>query len=337
MNRAGVIPPEDWDGAVASLRERDEVVLACHLNPDGDALGSMLGLAHALARLDRHVVATFSQPFVVAEPLRMLPGQALLAPPASVPAAPDLLVTFDTASLDRLGDLAEVAKRAGEVLVIDHHASNTRFGTRHLIDPRAAATAVVVAELVDRLGVALDADIAACLYTGLVTDTGSFRYSATTPAVHELAARLLATGIRHDLIARELFDTHPFDWVPMLGEVLSRAVLDTAAVGGLGLVWTHTRCADLDRRGLGHDQVESVIDVVRTAREAEVACVCKELPGGAWAVSVRSKGQVDIGAVCVRLGGGGHRFAAGFTSHLSLDATVSALRSALATAPHLPA
>lgn len=329
--------PSDWADAVAALRGQSEVVLACHLSPDGDALGSMLGLAHALVRLGKRVVPSFSEPFVLPEPLRVLPGLDLLVPPGSVPRAPELLVTFDTASAERLGDLAGPAGRARRVLVIDHHASNTRYGTLHLVDPQAAATAVLVAELVRRLGVELDPDIAACLYTGLVTDTGSFRYAGTTPSVHALAGRLLDTGIRHDVISRELFDTHPFGWVSMLGAVLGRARLETDAVGGLGLVWTHTRRVDLADRGLGPDQGESVIDVVRTAREAEVACVLRELPDGRWAVSVRSKGRVDVGSVCVRLGGGGHRFAAGFTSQYDLDATVGALRAALAQAPHLPA
>ncbi len=326
-----------WDKAVAALTGSAVVALACHVSPDGDALGSMLGLAHALRRRGTRVLPSFAEPFEVPESLSGLPGIDLLVPPGQVPAAPALLVTFDTGSVDRLGGLADRVPRAGEVLVVDHHTSNTGFGTLHLVDVTAAATAVLVEELVRRLGVPLDADIAACLYAGLVTDTGSFRFAGTTPATHQLAARLLATGFRHDLLARELFDTHPFGWLPMVGAVLARARLEPAEVGGLGLVWTETRTAELAAYGLGPDQAESLIDLVRTAREAEVAAVVKELPGGAWAVSMRSKGRVDVGAVCTALGGGGHRFAAGFTSPVGLDGTVAALRAALATAAHLPA
>lgn len=335
MTPAGVPAEATWADAVELLRS-DEVVLACHISPDGDALGSTLALAHALCRRGTRVIPSFSEPFVVPAALRMLPGLDMLVPPAEVPRAPGLLVTLDTASADRLGDLSTRVGAAGDVLVIDHHASNTRYGTVHLIDPDAAATTVLVETLIHRLGVGLDADIAACLYTGLVTDTGSFRYAAATASVHQLAARLLETGIRHDVIARELFDTHPFGWQPMLSDVLSRSQLEAEAVRGLGLVWTYARCADLERHQLAYDQVESVIDVVRTTREAEVACVCKELPEGEWAVSVRSKGRVDVGAVCVGLGGGGHRFAAGYTSRDDLDTTVRELRQALASAAHLP-
>ena len=325
-----------WDKAVALLRDRPAAALACHLNPDADALGSMLALAQVLHRRGCRVWPSFSEPYDVPASLAGLPGAGLLVPPAEVPAAPDLLITFDTGSPDRLGSLAGLVDTAAEVLVVDHHASNTGFGTVHLVDPAAAATAVLVEELVRRLDEPLDADVAACLYAGLVTDTGAFKFAATTAETHELAARLLRTGIRHDLIARQLLDTHPAGWLGMVGAALARARLEPAAAGGLGLVWTETRTAELAAAGLAPDQAESVIDLVRTAAEAEVAAVCKELPGGGWTVSLRSKGRVDVSAASVSLGGGGHRFAAGFTSTGDLEATVAAIRTALDAAPRLP-
>jgi phosphoesterase RecJ-like protein len=326
---------EDWAEAVRLLDGADPVVLTCHVNPDGDALGSMLGLAHALRARDpgRTVVPSFSEPFDVPGSLAGLPGIDLLVPPAEVPSAPPLLVTFDAGSADRLGTLAPLVGTAGAVLVVDHHASNTRFGTAHLLDPAAAATAVLVEELVRRLGVPLDADVAACLYAGLVTDTGSFKFSATTADTHRLAARLLETGIRHDLLARQLLDTHPAGWLAMVGTAISRARLEPAAAGGLGLIWTDTRLAELDAAGLAPDQAESVIELVRTAAEAEIAMVCKQAADGSWMVSMRSKGALDVSAVAVSLGGGGHRFAAGFTSRIPLEETVAAVRAALETAP----
>jgi phosphoesterase RecJ-like protein len=335
----GLLPPTEaeWDKAVAALTaDRPDVVLACHVNPDADAVGSMLALAHVLRRRGARVLPSFSAPFELADSLAGLPGVDLLVAPESVPAAPALLVTLDTGSADRLGSLAPLVDTAAEVLVVDHHASNTRFGTLHLVDAAAAATAVLVEELVRRLDVALDADIAACLYAGLVTDTGSFRFASTTAETHELAARLLRTGIRHDLITRRLLDTHPAGWLGMVGAALARARLEPAAAGGLGLVWTETRLAELTAAGLGPDQAESVIDLVRTAAEAEVAMVCKQALAGGWTVSMRSKGAIDVSAAAVALGGGGHRFAAGFSSDADLDATVAAARAALDAAPQLP-
>ena len=327
----------DWDTAVTLLAEAEEVALACHVGPDGDALGSMLGLGAALRSRGTRVVASWGgEPFEVPSSYDFLPAVDLLVPPADFPASPELFVTFDTGSPDRLGSLADRVDAAGCCLVIDHHASNTRYGSLHLVDEGAAATAVLVAELVDRLDVPLTQEIAAPLYTGLVTDTGSFKYAATTPAVHDLAARLLATGIRHDLISRAIYDTAPFDYVRLLGTACAQARLEPGAVGGLGLTWTRVEAADLDRAGLGLADVEGIIDVLRTAQEAEVAVVLKGDPfEGGWKVSTRSKGAIDMGAVCTALGGGGHRFAAGFSTTSSADDALSELRDALAQAPHL--
>ncbi len=329
----------DWQAAVDLLRGHDDVTLVCHVGPDGDALGSMLALGAALRAGGRTVRASWgSMPFEVPAAYASLPALDLLVPADEVPVAPALLVTFDTGSTDRLGSLADRVGTAGQVLVVDHHASNTRFGSVNLVDPDAAATAVLVAELIDRLGLELTAEVAAPLYTGVVTDTGSFKYAATTPSVHALAGRLLATGIRHDIISREIWDSQPFAYVQLLGEVCAGAVLHPADAGGLGLVHTSVTCTDLRQHGLGLADVEGVIDVLRTAREAEVAVVLKHDPAdGLLKVSTRSKGRIDVGAVCTALGGGGHRFAAGFTSYDGAEQTLAALRAALATAPHLPA
>lgn len=315
-----------WDEAVALLRGADEVALACHVGPDGDALGSLLALGLGLRALGKRVVGSWgSEPFAVPSQYGFLPGFDLLVPPEEFPAAPAVLVTFDTGSLDRLGTLAPVAGKAGAVVVVDHHASNTMYGTVNLLDPAAAASALVVDELLTRLGVPLTQDIAACLYTGLTTDTGSFKYQATTPAVHEAAARLLATGIDHAAIAREVWDTNRFGYVKLLGVLLDRATLEPDR----GLVWSWSTQADFAAYGIGMDDIEGAIDVLRTVAEADVAVICKETPAGTYAVSMRSKGDTDVGVIAVAAGGGGHRYAAGFTSDTDLAATLDLVRRAL--------
>ena len=322
--RAVVAPPDPvWDEAVAAIRGAGTVALACHLGPDGDALGSLLALALGLRDLGKPVVASWSEPWRVPPQYAYLPGLDLLSPPSEFPEAPEVLVTFDTGSVDRLGTLAPAAERAACVVNLDHHASNTRFGTIDLLDPDAAASALLVDELLRRLGAPLTADIAACLYTGLTTDTGSFKYQATTPAVHQVAARLIATGIDHAAIAREVWDTNRFGYVKLLGRVLDRAVLED------GLVWSWTTQDEFTEYGVAMEDVEGAIDVLRTTVEAEVALICKETPDGTYAVSMRSKGAVDVGALCVSLGGGGHRYAAGFTSEADLDTTLARIRAAL--------
>jgi phosphoesterase RecJ-like protein len=217
------------------------------------------------------------------------------------------------------------------VLVIDHHATNDRFGTYHLVDARAEATAVLVLALLDALDVPLDESIARCLYAGLVTDTSCFRRADR--GTHAIAARLLAAGVDPQATTRELLDTHPFGWLAMLGAVLGRAQLEPASAQGLGLVHTTVRRADA--AGLRSEEVESVVDLVRTTSEAEVTAVLKEIAPDRWSVSLRAKQRLDVSAAAVALGGGGHRLAAGFVADGTPEDVLDALRTALHTAPAL--
>ncbi|GAA0354973.1 bifunctional oligoribonuclease/PAP phosphatase NrnA [Microbispora corallina] len=327
---ATAVPEADWDRAVALVRAADTVALACHVTPDGDALGSMLGFGLALRAAGKHVVASFGdRGFTVPRLLRFLPGQDLLVEPAAYPAEPSLMMTFDASTMDRLGLLAPNAGKAAELVVVDHHVSNTRFGSLHLVDPGAASTTMLVERLAGRLGLTVDRDVATCLYAGLVTDTGSFRYSATTPAAHAMAGRLIAAGLDPDAIARELWDRSPFAYLRVLGAALDRVTLEPAGAGGRGLVWTYLTRADRARHGLPYDEVEGVIDVIRRVDEAEVAVVLKEDDEGGWNVSTRSKGAVDVARACTALGGGGHPCAAGFSSTLSPEETMASLRPLL--------
>lgn len=322
----------DWAGAVKAIDGAAQIWLACHIRPDADALGSMLAFAAVIERQRPGALAGASfgdDPFAVPAILHFLPGQELLAEPARCPSRPELMICFDAASSDRLGLLAGPAAAADTLIVLDHHASNTGFGTINLVDPGAAATAVVTAELIGRMGASLTRPIALGLYAGLVTDTGSFKFSVTTPDVHELAARLLATGIDPGAVSRELYDRAPFGYLRMLAAALDRAVLEPAACRGRGLVWTTVTRTDRAASALPLDAAESVIDVVRKADEAEVAVVLKEADDGQWQVSARSKAALDVGAACSALGGGGHARAAGFSYSGPAGEAVAALRGEL--------
>jgi phosphoesterase RecJ-like protein len=326
------ITESDWSAAVATitgLPRTATVLLVCHVTPDGDALGSMLGFGLGLRQLGLAPVAAFPGPFELVPPFDALPGRDMLVDPADAPAAPDLLICFDAASENRLVELADRLERAGTSIVLDHHASNTRFGDVPVVEPTAAATSVVAEQLLRRLGVVLDAAMAECLYVALTTDTGSFKFDLTTPAVHELAARLLATGIKPAEISRRLFDSRPFGAMKLYGEVLARAVLEPEAAGGGGLVWSYATLDDLTRHGQRRHVLEGLIDAVRVAEEADVACVFKQVGEAEWSVSLRSKGGRDVSRIAVGLGGGGHRLAAGFTGYGTLSEVVDSVRAAL--------
>ncbi|WP_232797234.1 DHH family phosphoesterase [Blastococcus atacamensis] len=306
---------------------RATVVLSGHVQPDADALGSTLALAEGLRRRGARVLATFPGPFTLPASLGWIPGAEGLVPSGSVPSSPDVFVSLDAASPGRLGELAPLLERARTSVVVDHHASNPGFGQLRVVDPAAPATVTLVADLLDGLGVTLDEHLATCLYAGLAADTGSFRFGSTRPETHELAARLLSTGIDHAAISRRLFDTAPFGWLGLLSAVTGRATLEPEV--GAGLVWTWSSTAEAGEHGLAGEQLEALVDVIRSAEEADVACVLKGQADGSWTVSLRSRGGTDVARVAMALGGGGHRAAAGYTSSLDREGTVAALRDQL--------
>jgi phosphoesterase RecJ-like protein len=295
------------------------------VNPAGYALGSMIGLLHLLRAADRDVVASFPPPFTVAPHYRDLPGLDLLTKPADFPAEPDVMVTFDCGSFGRLGDLEPSAKAARELVVLDHHVSNTRYGTINVIDPGAAASGVLVRRLVQVLGLPLTNDAAVALYAALVCDTGRFQYDTTTPSVFELACELVTFDVPVSRLSRQLFEEHRFAYLKLLGEALDDAQLDIDR----RFVWTVVTQDMLTRHDVTLEEVEGLIDIVRRTSEAEVTCVLKEEADGSVRVSLRSLGDVDVRAIAADNGGGGHRYAAGFESTLDIPSVVANIRGAL--------
>ncbi|MEX0756591.1 MAG: bifunctional oligoribonuclease/PAP phosphatase NrnA, partial [Acidimicrobiia bacterium] len=315
---------DPFEEAVSVLADSRHLVLACHIGPDGDALGSMLGLGMAAKQAGKTVIASIGTPFTVSENYRFL-NTDLLVPPSQVPDAPEVMVTFDAGSADRLGELAKAAGNAETVLVIDHHVTNTGFGNVNLIDPTAAATAEIVVMLLERLGWPVDEEIATALLTGLVTDTGRFQYSNTTPRTLEAAARMVEAGARPEIIGQHVYEETPFGYLHAAGAVLGRAQLDAER----RLVWSVLTIDDLKSARIAPTDTDPLIDAIRTAVESDVALLIKEVDGGKVKASLRSRGRVDVGAIAVELGGGGHHNAAGFTFAGSADAAVEAVRSRL--------
>ncbi|HEY0228115.1 MAG TPA: bifunctional oligoribonuclease/PAP phosphatase NrnA [Mycobacterium sp.] len=311
--------------AAELLSAATTIAVICHVHPDADTIGAGLALAIVLDKCDKQVQVSFAAPETLPESLRSLPGCRLLVRPDALRRDVDLLVTVDVPSIKRLGALGELAGPGRQLLVIDHHASNQMFGTANYVDDSADSTTFLVAELLDAWGKPIDAEVAHCLYAGLTTDTGSFRWASA--GAFRLAARLLDIGVDNAAISRTLMDSHPFAWLPMLSRVLDSARLLPDAAGGRGLVyvvvdhqeWSSSR----------PEEVESIVDIVRTTQQAEVAAVFKEVGPQQWSVSMRSKREVDLAAVASVFGGGGHRLAAGYSIAGSIEDAVASLRTAL--------
>ena len=294
------------DRAAEALEAATSIALACHLNPDPDALGSMLGLACYLASRGKEVVCSWGN-----EPLRppdwasALDGMQWVVEPAAFPRAPDVMVSLDTASPERLGVLARSAEEAKEVIVIDHHRTNPGFGSIVVLDPAASSTA----ELVFRI----------------VADTGRFQYEATSPETLRIASVLRRHSFDHARLGQVLFEQSSLGYLRALALGLQRLEFVPEA----SLVWTYLTQADLAEHSVELSETDDLIDVIRTAREADVACAVKQQRDGRFKVSLRSRGATDVGSVALAHGGGGHRLAAGYTSEWGLARTIEALIAAL--------
>ncbi|MBV9319045.1 MAG: bifunctional oligoribonuclease/PAP phosphatase NrnA, partial [Mycobacterium sp.] len=280
----------DAVGAVDVLSAATTIGVVCHVYPDADTIGAGLALALVLDRCGKQVEVSFAAPAKLPESLRSLPGGRLMVNPDDMRRDVDVVVTVDIPSVHRLGALSDLADGDSELLVIDHHASNQLFGTANFVDPSADSTTMLVADLLDAWGKPIDADVAHCIYAGLTTDTGSFRWASAR--AHRLAARLVEIGVDNSAVSRLLLDTHPFEWLLMLSRVLGAAQLLPDAVAGRGLVYAVVGHSELARAR--PEEVESIVDIVRTTQQAEVAAVFKEIEPRQWSVSMRAKADVDL-------------------------------------------
>jgi len=307
--QAPVYIPEaaaQFEAAASRVRAAEKISVVAHIKPDADAIGSACALAFGLEKLGKDVQVYIGQPLPHSANMRTIPGVDRILYGAPLP-DDGLVVTVDCASADRTGSLMPaILEDPSRVIVIDHHNTNPGFGGMNLI-VESESTTVMVRELLGCLGVDLDPDIAYCLYAGLVTDTGSFRWG--TPRMHVFAAELMEYGLNTRQIALDLMDTMgPVD-LQLMGEVLAKTqIVPTKGLSVAVLtipVGIHSR--------MSQTAVESIIDYSRSLEGTDVGVVLKEQAPKYWAMSLRSV-VVDVSAVAQQLGGGGHWAAAGYSA-----------------------
>ena len=308
-----------WDQAVEALRDATEVAIACHVNPDGDAVGSLLAAALGLRKLGKKTYVSWgTKPLEPLVSFGFLVGMDDIVQPDDVPET-DTFLALDCGAGDRLGELEALAHKAPTLINVDHHPGNDDFGTINVVVPSASSTAELVAGLLEDVGVEIDKDIATCLYTGIVTDTGRFSYSNSSPDTLRLAADLLAFGVSAPDIARDVFESAPFGYLKLVGHVLERAEL----IEDARFVHSWITKEDLEETGVAADETDRLVDTIRGTRAADVAALFKKQADGKWRVSLRSKGPAIADFARAR-GGGGHELAAGFTAD-DRDAAVKEL------------
>jgi phosphoesterase RecJ-like protein len=307
-----------------ALAESREAIVCSHVDPDGDAVGSVLGLSLALESLGVAVQRVTADERPAPAAYAFLRGFDGFEPPGGARAC-DTFVALDTPQLARLGAAAPLAERCQRLLVIDHHPDASAFGQSDLLDAGSAAVGQIVWRLLPSMGVIPDTDVATCLYAALVTDTGRFQYSNTDASVLRDAAAMVEAGVDVADISRRLYESRSPQSLALTGRVLSRISL----VNDGRVAWTWLDGADLAETGARLEDAENLVDAVRTVSGVDVVFMVKSDAEGSK-VSLRAKDSFDVGGVARALGGGGHRAAAGFFSEDAMDSVVDRLL------PHLP-
>ncbi len=292
---------------LSTLRAAKRVLVASHIYPDGDALGSQLALGECLETLGKEVF--FYSEEKVGHLYDFLPGCEKLRHSLPDISGFDCVVSLDCAEAQRLGKGAEQLLTAKRLIMIDHHAGHKLFGDLQWVDPDRASTGEMVYDLMVPLGVEIPYDAAYCLYAAMVSDTGSFMYSSTTSDTFRVAAELVNRGVKPSDVAGRLFDNFTINRLRLL-----KLVLDSLEVHADGRIALITVTPEMfSETGTVAADTESFVNYPRSLASARVAAFIKETRNNVISVSLRSKGDdCDVAAVAAEFGGGGHRNAAGF-------------------------
>ncbi|HUJ91668.1 MAG TPA: bifunctional oligoribonuclease/PAP phosphatase NrnA [Gaiellaceae bacterium] len=315
----------DLEAIAEALREHDRYLVVTHENPDGDALGSLLATTLALRALGKDTLMFLAGDAPLPREYESMQLDGLLR------ALPDdteerVLVAVDCAKADRIGPDPAPVERAGFVVNIDHHHDNTRFGDVNLVVADASSTGEVLRDVIGELGVELTPEIAEPLYIALVTDTGRFQYTNTTPKTLRLAAELVEAGADIHAVFQQVYESVEFAKLPLLGRALEHA----RVLEGGRIVVSYLVLSDFVEVGAPESYSEGIIDYLRAVEGCELAVLIREPPRDdvpARRVSLRaSVDELDVSAIAREFGGGGHRQAAGFSSDATIEEITELIR-----------
>ncbi|HYE65048.1 MAG TPA: bifunctional oligoribonuclease/PAP phosphatase NrnA [Pyrinomonadaceae bacterium] len=278
--------------------------ITSHVRPDGDSLGSSLGLYWLLRALDKEPEVIMRDP--VPHAYRKLPGAASVRVTPAIDRPYDAVFVIECSDITRPG-LVDLEKQV--VVNIDHHSTTALFGTINWIDSTASAVGEMIYNLCKAIGVRVTKEIAECVYTALLTDTGSFHYSNTTERTFKVASELVRAGVKPARIAQAVFSSYPWSKIELLGEVLSTARRDRSG----RVAWMRQTLEMQERIGATDEDGDGFVNYPLQVAEVEAVALLKECAPGAYRVSLRSKGDINVARIAERFGGGGHRNAAGCT------------------------
>jgi phosphoesterase RecJ-like protein len=279
-------------------------IVAAHVDPEGDAIGSSLAIYFALKSLGKKVCIYNESG--VPRILKFLPGAEYVVTDIDSVNEYDCIIVVDCGDLGRLGRLRDRLEKL-KIINIDHHSTNDLFGDLNFVDKKAVAAGEVVFDLLKKLGIPISLEIAVILYTAIVVDTGSFRYASTTPKSFKIAAELLAVGVDPWKVAKNIYENFPFERMKLLGKVLE--TLELVKNGSIAFMVVTKDL--LSRNNATEDLTEGFVNFGRAVDGVEASILIKEAGEDAYKLSLRSKGIINVADIAQRLGGGGHRNAAG--------------------------
>lgn len=293
--------------AAVALRKATSIVVAAHVRPDGDAVGSVLGMTLALRACGLPAVPTLADDRPAPATYAFLPGHSLYVPAADLE-PPDVFVALDTPVADRLGAARPLMEASSEVVILDHHPDARPYGAHFICDPTMAATGQIVWRFLEALDVTPTPEIAQPLYVALLTDTGRFSYDNTSPAALRVAAEMLEAGVDPAETARLVYQERTAASLELEALALSR--LRTTNQGRVA--WTYLTDEDFSTTGALPEEAEHLPDAIRVLGGIDVAVLLRQKADEVRG-NLRSKTGHDVAAVARHFGGGGHKAAAGFT------------------------
>ncbi|THF81222.1 DHH family phosphoesterase [Cohnella fermenti] len=316
------------NAAAEFIRERDDFLVVSHVQPDGDAISSTVAAAWLLGKLGKTYTMYNDGP--IPSRLAYLHGSDSIATAASRPDRKfKHVITVDCADFSRCGTAQELFEDGFELLNVDHHPTNDGFGTVNLIDSNAAATVEILHDLIESAKLAPDEGTATAIYTGLMTDTGGFRYANTSAKVMDIASSMLRAGANGPDLAERLLERMTLGQMRMIQTALAR--LEFSPDNRVGWLWVTTE--DLSETGASNEDLEGLVNYPRNVEGVEVGILFKQNAPDSVKISLRSAGKVDVAAVAQQFGGGGHVRAAGCRVGANLSAAiplvVAAVRQAL--------
>lgn len=298
------------------LKAADDIVICGHVSPDGDCLGSQLGLAAALRALGKRVTCLLAKDDAIDYGLKSLPGIEDMVPAADFTGTVGMFVTVDVPTAGRMGEAAaRLHASAPATLSVDHHPSAQPLSQRAYVDEDAPACALIIWDLIAHLGVTPDATMATCCYTGLMTDTGRFQYQNTTAESFSAAAAMIDAGAKPAEIAVQVYQNRSRASLSLEARVLKNMEF----YGNGAYAISSLMRSDFVEAGAVKADAEPLIDVLRSVRGVRVACILRQQEGGVRG-SLRAKDGTDVSVIATQLGGGGHKAAAGFTFVGGMDA-----------------